>query len=230
MDDEDSNRYGRRVFLGVLGVGASSLWWGDAAVNALRRTASPITPDAIEAALPSPSEGWRIYAVNPPMPEFDPATWRLRIDGMVDNPAELTYDDLRALPRAEQTSDFHCVTGWSVPSVRWAGVRIKDLLAAARPHADAGALTFTSAERPYLDSLTLDQATRGDALLAFNMDDTPLTRAHGAPIRMVVPAMYGYKGVKWVERITLTRRPVLGFWERRGYDTDAWVGRSNGYG
>lgn len=227
---DDSNRYGRRVFLGILGVGASSLWWGDTAMNAIRRTVAPITPDALEAALPSPSEGWRIYSVNPPMPKFDPRAWRLRIDGLVDRPAELTIDDLRALPRAEQTSDFHCVTGWSVPDVRWAGVRIGDLLAAARPRSEAGALTFTSAERPYADSLTLAQATRADALLAFDMDGEPLTRPHGAPVRMVMPAMYGYKSVKWVERITLTRRPERGYWERRGYDANAWLGRSNGYG
>jgi molybdopterin-dependent oxidoreductase-like protein protein len=73
-----------------------------------------------------PSTGWRIYTVAPAMPRFDPRTWRLRIDGLVERPQILSYGDLRRLPRAEQVSDFHCVTGWSVSGVRWAGVRITD--------------------------------------------------------------------------------------------------------
>ena len=67
-------------------------------------------------------------------------------------------------------------------------------------------------------------------LLAYEMDGKPLPREHGAPVRVVIPAMYGYKNTKWVARITVAREPVDGFWEERGYDRDAWVGRSNGYG
>jgi len=78
--------------------------------------------------------------------------------------------------------------------------------------------------------LTLEQALRPDALLAYEMDGRPLSRPHGAPARVVVPAMYGYKNVKWVERIELVARPADGFWEKLGYDRDAWVGRPNGRG
>ena len=90
-------------------------------------------------------------------------------------------------------------------------------------------LTFTSAEQPYVDTLTLDQAQLPDVMLAYEMDGKPLPRAHGAPVRVVIPEMYGYKGVKWVERITARRQAEPGYWEQRGYDTDAWVGRSNGF-
>ncbi|MCW2967475.1 MAG: molybdopterin-dependent oxidoreductase, partial [Solirubrobacteraceae bacterium] len=163
------------------------------------------------------------------MPTFDPASWRLRIDGMVRRPVELTYQDLLALPRAAQVSDFHCVTGWSVPKVHWSGVRFSDLLATAGVLPGAGALSFVSAERPYVDALSLRQAMTPDAMLAVEMDGRPITREHGAPARLVMPQMYGYKGVKWVRQITVTRQPEIGFWEQRGYDLDAWVGRSNGY-
>ena len=67
-------------------------------------------------------------------------------------------------------------------------------------------------------------------LLAYDMDGRPLTRAHGSPARLVMPAMYGYKGVKWVNRIVVTPAPQIGFWEQRGYDVDAWIGHSNGRG
>ena len=67
-------------------------------------------------------------------------------------------------------------------------------------------------------------------MLAYEMDGKPLRREHGAPVRVVIPEMYGYKNVKWVERIELVAKPASGYWEQRGYDVDAWVGRSNGYG
>ena len=89
-------------------------------------------------------------------------------------------------------------------------------------------MKFVSAERPYVDTLTLRQALTPDAMLAHTLDDRPLTRAHGAPARVVMPQMYGYKGVKWLERIVVTDRVADGFWEQRGYDRDAWVGGSNG--
>jgi DMSO/TMAO reductase YedYZ molybdopterin-dependent catalytic subunit len=162
------------------------------------------------------------------MPVFTRESWRLTIDGLVGHPLSLRYEDLLALPRAEQVSDFHCVTGWSVADVRWAGVRFQDLLRAAGPLPGARALTFVSAERPYVDSLTLEQAYLTDVLLAYEMDGKPLTRPHGAPVRVVIPEMYGYKNVKWVERITLAEKAIEGYWEVRGYDRNAWVGRSNG--
>ena len=122
------------------------------------------------------------------------------------------------------------MTGWTVANVRWAGVRFRDLLALARPLPSAHTLRFVSAERPYEDTLTLAQALRADAMLAYEMDGRPLARPHGAPARVVMPAMYGYKNVKWVERIELVARPRDGFWEKLGYDRDAWVGHSNGNG
>jgi DMSO/TMAO reductase YedYZ molybdopterin-dependent catalytic subunit len=163
------------------------------------------------------------------MPKFDPATWRLRIGGLVEQPLELTYHELRPLPQASQVSDFHCVTGWSVKNVHWRGVRFKDLLAKAGPQPDAHALQFVSAEQPYVDYLTLAQAELADAMLAWEMDGKPLLREHGAPVRVVIPEMYGYKNVKWVAEVNLVSEESYGYWENLGYDRDAWVGRSNGY-
>lgn len=201
--------------------------WGPPLWSVARDVLLPIS-----AVLPPPlaglvRSGWRIYSVTS-MPRFDPARWRLRVGGLVERPLELTHAELQALPRVEQVSDFHCVTGWSVRGVRWAGVRLDDLLVAARPSVEAGALGFISADGAYSDSLTLEQARLDDVLLACEMDGAPLSRPHGAPVRLVVPAMYGYKSVKWVSEITLLEQPLVGFWEQRGYDANAWVGRSGG--
>ena len=219
----DEQRLGRAAFLGVTVAGLSSLLWGRSAWEA----ASGFLPDSVGAVLPQPTSGWRIYTVAATMPRFDAATYRLRVEGMVQRPLSLTLRDLQALPVAEQVSDFHCVTGWTVDDVRWTGVRIRDVLAPAGPLPSGAALSFVSAERPYVDSLTLEQALLPDVMLAWSMDGRPLTRPHGAPLRLVMPRMYGYKSVKWLERIVLTREPADGYWEQRGYDRDAWIGRSN---
>lgn len=209
--------------------GLTSLWWGkpvwDHIAPALR-PAADVLPSGVRSIVPS---GWRIYTVAATMPVFNRPSWRLRVDGLVEHPLTLSYDELLALPRAEQVSDFHCVTGWSVKNVHWAGVRFADLLRAASPLPSAKALTFVSAEQPYVDSLTIEQAELKDALLAYEMDGKPLPREHGAPLRVVIPDMYGYKNVKWVAHVIVGERPLDGYWEVRGYDRDAWVGRSNGF-
>ena len=225
MKPRETRLYGRRAFLGVTAVGLSSLVWGRPAWQSVSGLTHPFVEALPSGIIPS---GWRIYTVASSMPRFDAATWRLRIDGLVERPQTVDYEQLRALPSAEQVSTFHCVTGWTVSNVHWRGVRFADLLAAAGPLPQAASLTFTSAEKPYVDTLSIAQAHLPDVMLAYEMNGRPLSRPHGAPVRVVIPDMYGYKNVKWVERITLGVRAEPGYWEQRGYDTNAWVGRSNG--
>ena len=225
-EEPEGRPLGRRAFLGLVAGGLSAIAWGGGALD-LASQATKVLPESLRAAIPF-GQGWRIYAVNPPYPTFDRLRWRLRIEGLVERPVTLTYADLLRLPQARQRSDFHCVTGWSVDGVHWAGVRFRDLLAVARPLPTARALSFVSMEDPYVDTLTLAQALQPDAMLAHSMDGKPLERKHGAPARVVMPQMYGYKGVKWVQKVVVTDRVVDGYWEQRGYDRDAWVGGSNG--
>ena len=223
---DDSRPYGRRAFLALVAGGISSLWWAEPASRVL----SPLTSGVSQlAGNLFPVGGWRIYTISGSMPVFDPHEWSLRIDGLVRKPVSLSYDELLALPRAHQVSDFHCVTGWSVRGVRWAGVRLHELLRLAEPLPAAQAIRFVSDEEPYDDSLTLKQALLPDVMLAYELDGRPLSRPHGAPARIVIPEMYGYKGVKWLARMELVAEQPTGYWEGLGYDQNAWVGRSNGY-
>jgi DMSO/TMAO reductase YedYZ molybdopterin-dependent catalytic subunit len=225
--EERPHRFGRGVFLATVAGGVMSLFWGRAAWNGVSGAVSPVA-GSIAPFLPT--GGWRIYTISGSMPTFDEGTWRLGVGGLVERPLALTYRELRTLPRADQVSTFHCVTGWTVNNVPWGGVRIRDVLAAAKPLHRAHALRFVSMEKPYVDYLTLDQAALGDVMLAYVMDGKPLPREHGAPLRLVIPEMYGYKNVKWLDRIELVQHAGSGYWEDLGYDRDAWVGRSNGYG
>ena len=219
-------RYGRGVFLGTVFGGVSSLYWGKSVWSRVSGALSPL-----ESAVPLiPSGGWRIYTVSGSLPHFDPTTWRLKVGGHVERSATLTYEHLLALPKVEQVSTFHCVTGWTVKNVHWGGVRLADLLELATPRPEAHALEFVSAEIPYVDSLTMAQARLHDVMLAYEMNGEQLPRPHGAPLRLVIPEMYGYKNVKWLNGINVVKEPSEGYWEQLGYDRDAWVGHSNGYG
>ena len=223
---DDGRPYGRRAFLALLAGGLSSLAWAQKASSVF----SPLTSGFSQlVGNLLPVGGWRIYTISGSMPLFDARDWRLEIDGLVRNKVSLDYETLLSLPRAEQVSTFHCVTGWTVKDVRWTGVRFKDLLALAKPLPEAKAIRFVSMEVPYNDSLTLEQALLPDAMLADSLDGQPLSRPHGAPARVVIPEMYGYKGVKWLARMELVAEQPRGYWEGLGYDQDAWVGRSNGY-
>ena len=223
---EQPRKYGRGLFIATVAGGLTSLAWGKAVWGHVSKVVSPIA-GTIAPILPT--QGWRIYTVSDHMPTFDPASWQLKVGGLVEKPTALTYAHLQALPRVEQISTFHCVTGWTVPNVHWAGVRLTDVFDLVRPLPEAGALQFVSAEDPYVDYLSMQQALLPDVLLAYEMDGKPLPREHGAPLRLVIPDMYGYKNVKWLAGINLVAHTDFGYWEQLGYDRDAWVGRSNGY-
>ena len=132
------------------------------------------------------------------------------------------------MPRTELVRDFQCVTGWRVPNVHWAGVRLGDIVDLAQPVAGAEAVEFTSYDGVYTESLTLAEARRSDVVVAYEMLGAPVTADHGGPVRLYVAPMYGYKSAKWLKSVSLVRRAVPGFWEQQGYDIEAWVGNSNG--
>jgi DMSO/TMAO reductase YedYZ molybdopterin-dependent catalytic subunit len=219
-------RYGRGAFLGLLAGGGSAFLWASKASGIL----SPFTSSASQLlGNLFPVGGWRIYTISGSMPIFDERTWKLDVGGLTGKPRSFSYRELAALPRVHEVRDFHCVTGWTVRNVRWYGVRLSHVLDLVEPHASAKALRFVSLEEPYDDSLTLEQARLHGVLLALEMDGKPLSRAHGSPVRVVIPEMYGYKGVKWLARIEVLDHQPYGYWQQHGYDQNAWVGRSNGY-
>ena len=187
--------------------------------------------DALPAGLGSlvPGGGWRIYSVQSPLPVFHPQTYRLRIHGLVERPVTLTWPEVLRLQGARQVSTFHCVTGWTVSNVHWEGIRGKTIADLVRPTKAATFVTFQSLEGPYVDQLTREQfeLSGHDARPAHGRRAGD--RAHGAPLKLVIPQMYGYKGVKWVTEIRYDSVEQPGFWEQRGYDVDAYVGRSNGF-
>ena len=147
----------------------------------------------------------------------------LRIDGLVAHPITLDAAAWAELPRDAETRDFHCVEGWSVGKVRWAGVRLADVLRGAKPLPTARFVTFHASGGTYSDSLTLAESLDPEVMLADTLDGAPLPHEHGGPVRLVVPSQLGYKSVKWVTRVELTDVREIGYWEHHGYAVEAPV-------
>ncbi|MBD5654920.1 MAG: sulfite oxidase-like oxidoreductase [Candidatus Eremiobacteraeota bacterium] len=154
------------------------------------------------------------------VPRFDPATWRLRFFGLVENPYELTWDELRAEPTTEWRGDIHCVTRWSKKDTIWRGVPFKRLVDRARPKPEAK-FVIQHADNDYTTNLPLEAMLGDDVLVAYEFDGQALEPIHGGPIRMFVPKLYFWKSAKWIKAIEFIDRDRKGFWEQRGYHNDA---------
>ena len=214
----------------MLGLGGAGILFGARVQNVLEAALGPVTArDGTGLSSLLPVGRFRIYTVTGTLPSMADADWRMTVGGFVDAPFEIGLDELKALSPTRLTRDFQCVTGWRVADVKWAGVRLADLLDRAGVRDGAQGVRFTSFDGAYTERLTLDQARRDDVIVAYEMEGKAVSRAHGGPVRMLVAPMYGYKSTKWLDGIEVTEgQPPLGYWEVRGYDDDAWVGRSNG--
>lgn len=220
---------GRRVILSLLGLGAVGVAAGGTLSRGLGNLAGALSahdPTGLSALIPG--SGWRYYTVTSGFPYEPPAEYRLTVSGLVAKPLTLTTRSLQALPRTHLAADFQCVTGWRVPQVPWAGVKLSEILDAAGAHPTASAVTFVSYDGVYTESLTMAQARRPDVLVADTLYRQPIGRAHGGPVRLLVAPMYGYKSCKWLAEIKVVDRLTPGYWENFGYAQNAWVGRSNG--
>ncbi len=159
-------------------------------------------------------------------PQLKQENYTLTIEGEVENPVKLSWNDFMQLPKTVFVSDFHCVEGWSVLDCKWEGVRIKDIEKLVKPKEVARAVSFESADN-YLTSLFREELIGDDVLLACKLNGELLEEGLGAPVRLIVPSKYAYKSALWVVRLRFTRNKELGFWERRGYSDSADVWRND---
>lgn len=161
-------------------------------------------------------------------PNISLSEWRLVIDGDVESPVELTWEDFLALPQTEDTSDFHCVTTWSKLNMNWKGVRLLDLAALVQPHETATHILCYGYDE-YTTNVSLEEALKPDVLLVHTVEGVPLPKEHGGPVRMITPQLYAWKGSKWISRIEFLPKNKLGFWEERGYSNTAYPWRNDRY-
>jgi DMSO/TMAO reductase YedYZ molybdopterin-dependent catalytic subunit len=141
---------------------------------------------------------FRLMWYNPVAP-IDPVAYRLQVKGLVEKPLSLSIADLRRLPHDSQNSRLRCVQGWSARS-DWGGFRFGHLLESAKPRKTAKAVRLECADKWY-EYFTIDDLLRPRVLFAMDMHGQPLADRHGAPLRVIDPARYGYKSAKLVTSI-----------------------------
>ena len=146
--------------------------------------------------------------------------WRLKISGAVNKPRTLKFEDVMKLPQISLTCDVHCVTGWTLLDSRWQGVSLQTIMDHVKVKKDAGFIVF-EAPADYSSSIPIQDVQKGNIILAHGYSDQPLPKAHGAPLRSLVPDRYFYKSVKWVEHIKFTVKDEPGYYETRGYSNSA---------
>jgi DMSO/TMAO reductase YedYZ molybdopterin-dependent catalytic subunit len=163
------------------------------------------------------------------VPDVDVATWTLAITGEVEEPVTLSYEELRALPATDVTTDIHCVTRWSRFDARFQGVHWRELATLCRPKPTAR-FVIAHAEHGFTANVPLAALEDDQALIVYEADGEPLTPEHGYPVRLFIPTRYFWKSAKWLTGIELSSIDKPGFWERYGYNNNADYWKEERYG
>lgn len=151
--------------------------------------------------------------------------WTLTLDGLVERPLQLRWDEFQALPRVKVFADFHCVTRWSRLGNLWEGVSVRHLLNLAGVKPEARFVVATGYDSGWTTNLPLSDFDQDDAVVVDRHDGELLDPDHGGPVRLIVPKLYAWKSAKWLKAITLVPQDRSGYWEEMGYHNhgDPWT-------
>lgn len=163
----------------------------------------------------SPTVKWPLLSVEV-TPTIDTAEWQLSVDGDVQNPYVLSWEEFIGGEQTDWLGDIHCVTRWSKFDMSWRGADVRELIQRAQPKPGASHLLAHSSTG-YTTNLPLSDVLEHPALIAHEVDGEPLPPDHGGPARLFVPHLYFWKSAKWVNRLEILDHDELGFWERNGY-------------
>jgi DMSO/TMAO reductase YedYZ molybdopterin-dependent catalytic subunit len=155
-------------------------------------------------------------------PKIDLNTFTLTISGLVDSTLSLSWATIQALPAASSdTMLMYCVEGWEVQG-NWKGILVQQLLDRAHLKPAARYILFRCVDG-YSTSLPIAYLLKYKAMLAYEVNDYPLSASHGFPLRLIAFGKYGYKWAKWVNRLEVMGQSQIGFWEGLGYSDQADV-------
>ncbi len=154
------------------------------------------------------------------VPVVDAKQWVLTVKGLVDAPLNINYDEIKSMDSIEQYATLSCISnkigGDLVSTALWKGIHLKDLLARAQVKPGAKYIVFRCSDG-YDVGIPLESGLMDGTILAYDMNNEPLTNDHGYPIRAIVPGFYGMMNPKWITEIELVDRTYEGFWQRKGW-------------
>ena len=236
LDDQlnDDDFVPRRRFLTLAGAGLLTIGFGSLAESLVGGLSEPLN-QRVESLIFRPQQPvpeFPLSAIEPnklivntfrSTPAINPETYRLTINGEVNNPLSLSMEDLQKMPFKSMVIRHVCVEGWAA-IVQWGGVQLRDLIATAQPSAQVKYVYFYSADG-YYESWDIDSVMHPQTLMAYQKNGQPLEVAYGAPLRLASPVKLGYKLSKWVTRIQLTSKlgEKRGYWEDMGYEWYAGI-------
>jgi len=153
-------------------------------------------------------------------PTVKSAGWKITLDGLVDTPLTITYNDLIAMPTMTVLRTMECISneigGHLISTAQWTGVPLRDVLMRAGVRDGVTKVKFTATDG-YSTALPLSEAMSDTTILAYQLNGDPLPIHHGYPARLIIPTKYGMKNPKWITGITLTTEDYKGYWERQGW-------------
>lgn len=157
-------------------------------------------------------------------PDYNEETFQLQISGLVDKPVTLSLSQIKEMPATDLSADFHCVTRWSKFDVKWKGVAWSEIEKLVSPQSEAKYIIQYGLDG-YTTNVPLEDMRKPNVILAYELYGRPLPKEHGAPIRMIIPHLYGWKGSKFLTGIEFVAEDAPGFWEVRGYHNhgDPWT-------
>jgi DMSO/TMAO reductase YedYZ molybdopterin-dependent catalytic subunit len=174
----------------------------------------------------TPNNEFYITSYSKDVPEVNPDTFSLRIEGLVEKPLALGLKELEGMQDKHEYVTLECignpVGGNAIGNALWEGVTLKKVLEKANPKPGIVKAAFFAAEG-YSDSIPYALALSEEVFLAFHMNGEPLPHVHGYPLRVIVPGIFGMKNVKWLTKIELVNYDFKGYWEKKGWSDEAVI-------
>lgn len=227
--DSSRRTFSKRLLTGLLVGGAlSGLFQVLETLTARSRAFAQDLFQRLKGLPPDVTPNDKFYKISKNV--FDPkvsvSRWSLELKGLLDRPAKLTYNEIKALPMKEQYGTLECISnevgGDLISTALWKGVPLREVLAKAGVKPTVKKVIFRAADG-YSTAIPLVKAMHHDTLLAIEMNGVPLPDDHGFPIRLINPGHYGMKNPKWITEIELTDKDYKGYWESRGWSDEAKV-------
>ena len=162
--------------------------------------------------------------INPIVPEVDSKSWNLTLKGLVEKPMTINYDQIKAMPSVEEYVTLECISnkvgGELISTALWKGIRLSHLLNEAGIKPNVKYVVFRCADG-YDVGIPIERSQMEGTILAYNMNNSPLTSKHGYPVRAIVPGLYGMMNPKWITEIELVDKVYGGYWQRLGWANNA---------